>query len=324
MAIDDDFVIQEEEEAAPKPDEDEGQVDGDDGGDAGGDDKEGDEEADGKAAAPPRRTRADVRRDRAIEHRALTEERERRLAAERRADELNERLSRQISDAASKLGDAAARTAPPEKPLAERVRERVLKATKSIRDDDPATVENFLKEQLEAAKELGAEEARRIVGEELGKFKREQPQPVDPAALRLQGRFSWLFDAEHWGGVQAIRNQIAKKESRNLRDPAVLEKTTAEAAARWAGMNGLKIEGGGEQSDGAAAARARAAGTGGRNGSGAGAAGAQATGAAYVKARPWSRAQAERVFPNLKGDAKYKAFYDQYVKPELEGSKRGA
>lgn len=321
---DNEFVI--EEEAAPgseekEKEEDPGQVDGDDGGDADGGEDDGDA-GDGKAAAPAKRSRAEIRRDRAIEHRSLTEERERRLAAERRIDDLTAQLARGLSDATGKLGDVAARMAPQEKPLAERVRERVLKATKSIRDDDPATVEHFLKEQLEAAEELADAKARTIVQEELRKFKQEQPRQVDPAAARLQARFEWLFSPEHWGGVEAIRNQIASKERRNLKDPAVLEKTTAEAAARWAGMNGLKIEGGGSSGDPAAGARARAAGTGGRNGSAAGGQAAGATGAAYVKARPWSRAQADRLFPKLKGDAKYKAFYDEYVKPELESSKR--
>jgi hypothetical protein len=317
MAIEEvDYVI--EEDAAPEPeteaaeeaDEDEEKV-----APEAGDETAREEEA----KRPSKKERQEIR---AREHRALTEERTRREAAERRSEELQQQLARAVTTATERMVEVVDRSTPKPKPLIESLKEDLRERAKQVRDDDPKTTERFLDGIPEIVSKLGEEQARRIVGEELAKFQRAQPAAPTPAQTRLEARFPWLFRGDNGPAVRAIANGIARRESRDMSDETVKEKTWAEAAAKWAAQEGLEVyDNRGQTSAERSAAVARVSGSSGRNGSGGGGsrtAGAGAGGVAAVKNNPVARAAADKFYGKIKGDARYQRYFDEVVKPELD------
>jgi hypothetical protein len=194
---------------------------------------------DGQDGPVPKKTRKERQAQRKRDH-------EDRIRADARAD-----ADARIAELTGQLANATARLTensnhmlqvvdrigkPPEKPLTERARERVLDAAKKIRGDDPATVEEFLRVSSETNSEVAQHLAREIVQEEMKKFRAELPRGPSPQDAPYYQMAPWLNDPDMKQAVQLEVGRLARggdgRGTRDVRNQRVYDATVKEALVK--------------------------------------------------------------------------------------------
>jgi hypothetical protein len=296
---------------------DEGQegADGADEGGSEGDGQEGDQRAAGEGEGDKKPSRAERQRDRAREHSEIKALREQLAEQNRQNLALQARIADGVTSAAERMAAAGERMIPKEKPLREKLKERLRAGATQIREDDPGSLDRYIDANMEAMGDLSREEARGIVAEEMKKFQRAQPQQMTAEERRLESKYAWIFSDDEWPAVKSAAKKLAAKESRNMSDPRVREATVAEAAALHAKQWGLPVAGGDAP---AGNGRERVAGTGGRNGAGGGGGDIVANGAELVAKNPLARQQADKEYASIKDPkARYAKYFKTHIEPEM-------
>lgn len=193
-------------------------------------------------AAKPRRPRAERQKDRKAEHQALTEMRAELERLRSEGAEKDARLAElmgKVTDSSSRVADAVDRLGRPQpKPLADRIAEQLEEAAARVRPDDPEGTRAFLKAQAkiitDAADEIGTERARKLVGEEMAKLRKEMPRQPNPENLQFLAMAPWISEPRL---NEAVENEISRlvetsNGKRNMKDQRTRVATITEAIVK--------------------------------------------------------------------------------------------
>ncbi len=178
-------------------------------------------------------------RARAREH---NQRRESEMAELRR---LNAQLMQQVGrsvEASQQTAEAVRQSVAQKQPsFQDTVRARLKEAAAQVVQGDQASIDRYhdaiAQAQAEISRNEGAAEARRIIGE----FQRAQPKPLDPETRIYATAAPWLQESqEHVEGVMVERRRLAK-DGRDMANPAVRQRTTLQAIAKYAAAEGLDV-----------------------------------------------------------------------------------